>query len=1191
MTPAILRAFFAGILVSNVVHAAEKVDFNRDIRPIISDKCFACHGPDAKQVKGKLRLDLRENAIKINKDGLAPIFPGDVDKSLLVSRIFTEDADDLMPPAESKKTLSDAERAKLKQWIAEGAEYKQHWSFITATRPKAPSVKDESWVTNEVDKFILAALQGRGMKPSAEASRNTLVRRISLDLRGLPPTTEEVDAFIIDDKPGAYERMVDRMFASQHYGEKMALLWMDLARYGDTNGYHYDSTRQVWLWREWVINAYNQNMPFDQFTQEQLAGDLIPEATIDQKIASGFNRNTRYNEEGGSDPDEFRVRYAVDRTNVLGQVWLGLTVGCAECHSHKYDPISHKEFYQLYAFFNSFDEPGSQGHNQKYPPHIEVPQKEQGEAIAAAEKEIVRLQNEISQKASAIEYKEPDDKPAEEMHKEPVEFVWVDDDMPGGVKSEGNTLEWVETPVHSGSRSMKRVSEGNQQHFFTNSPYKLKVGEGDKLFAWIWIDPEAKPKSIMLQYNTTGTPAGWLHRGFWGEDLIPFGAVNTTQKRPMGPLPETGKWMRLELDAAHIGLTPGMEIHGMAFTQFDGTAYWDTAGIVSKIKQGPSDHIWFDDEAPEGAKADGGWTWVTKEKNHQVHSGTQATRRQGKGLTQHFCHGAKKTLKINHDDVLYEYVWLDPEDSPKAIQMQFNDGNWNHRAYWGEDLCFGKGEKGPHNYYMGPLPKPGKWARLEVSVKLVGLNPGAQLNGWAFTQFDGTVYYDTAGVKTWLGPDPRYKRSMLAWEKLAANDQAVTEDVRKAIAVGADKRTDEQKATIQNYYVGFVFGETRGTFDPLINQIKTEQKTMEDAKMNTPFQLVTVEMATRRPAFVLMRGNFLTPGEEVKPDVPAMFKPFPKDKPLNRLGLAQWLTDPEHPLVSRVTVNRFWSQLFGFGIVQSMGDFGMQGTFPTHPDLLDWLATDFVESGWDVKALLKKIVMSSTYRQASHNDHRYAESDPENKLLWRAPRFRLMAEEIRDSALLISGLLNPTVGGRPVNPYQPAGYYQGKFNWQWPESTGDDLYRRGMYTFWRRTTPYPTFLIFDAQDRSECVVERPRTNTPLQALTTLNDPQFVEAARVYGQKLVLEGPKETDARLTYAFKRTFARPPEAAELAELKKLYDEEKEYYKNDLKAAEALVKAGKFARPTDIDVIEHATWTALTNVLLNLDEFVMRE
>jgi hypothetical protein len=432
---------------------------------------------------------------------------------------------------------------------------------------------------------------------------------------------------------------------------------------------------------------------------------------------------------------------------------------------------------------------------------------------------------------------------------------------------------------------------------------------------------------------------------------------------------------------------------------------------------------------------------------------------------------------------------------------------------------------------------------------------------------------------------------MLAWEKRSANDTTVPEEVRAAIKVAADKRTDEQKASIQNYYIGYIYGETRETFDPLVNQVKAEETKIAAKKKDVPFQLITVEMAKRRPAFVLMRGNFQTPGEEVQPDTPAAFKPFPKDKPKNRLGLAHWLTDPDHPLVSRVTVNRFWSQLFGFGIVKSMGDFGKQGTFPTHPDLLDWLAAEFVESGWDVKALLKKIVMSSTYRQTSDNDNRYAEIDPQNKLLWRSLRYRLMAEEIRDSALSVSGLLNPKVGGRPVNPYQPAGYYNGKFGWKWPESKGGDLYRRGMYTFWRRTTPYPTFLIFDAQDRSECVVERPRTNTPLQALTTMNDPQFVEAARVYGQKLILEGPKETDARLVYAFKRTLARPPEAAELAELKKLHDEQKELFTKDAKSAEALVKTGKFARPTDIDVVEHATWTALANVLMNLDEFVMRE
>jgi hypothetical protein len=1010
-------------------NAAEPLNFNRDIRPILADKCFLCHGPDAKDLKGGLRIDLRDAVTAPADSGEVAIVPGDPDTSELIRRIITDDEDLRMPPAETRKTVSPEELALLRRWISEDAEYQDHWAFIAPKRPEAPAA-DGNWTRNDIDRFVLQGLKTKGLAPSAEASRETLIRRVSLDLRGFPPAVEEVDAFLNDSSEDAYENMVDRMLASPHFGEKMARLWMDLARYGDTNGFHYDSTRQVWLWRDWVINAYNDNMPFDQFTVEQLAGDLLPDATVSQKIASGFNRNCRYNEEGGADPEEWRVEYAKDRVRTLGQVWLGMTLNCADCHSHKYDPVSQTEFYELYAFFNSLDEPGAQGHRQKYPPLIEVPTSEQIEKIADLEDEIKALEQEISDELARIEYVEPDDVPAEPESK-PVDVVWIDDATPEGASLQGN-------------------------------------GQADGKPAWQWISKDDGP----------------------------------------------------------------------------------------------------------------------------VRSGERSTKRTGTGLNQHFFTGAKEPLEISEGDVLFAWVWLDPENPPKTVQLQFNDGSWEHRAFWGEAKAFGGSKEGPARHKVSDkLPKHGEWVRLEVSAKDVGLKAGAKLNGWAFTQFDGTVYYDHAGV-TRMEPDTRYLRSLAVWEEKARNDKAVPDAVRKALAVKPDKRNDGQAKTIRDYYVEHVFGETREFFDPIHKRLDVVRKDLTRTKDEVPFQLVSVELPEPRQAFMLVRGAFNQPGEKVERDVPDFLPGLPEDAPRNRLGLAKWLVSDEHPLTARVTVNRYWAQLFGRGIVETIGDFGQLGRFPTHPKLLDWLAVEFVESGWDTKHIMKLMVMSAAYRQSSVNDHRHDEADPKNLLLWRAPRFRLPAEEIRDSALKIAGLLSPTVGGPPVFPYQPDKYYEGKKGgWAWNVSKDDDRFRRGMYTFWRRTTPYPTFVIFDAPDRSECVVSRARTNTPQQALVTMNDPQFVEAARVFAQNVLKEGPSATHERLTFAFRRAVSRMPGSNEAQVLQELLDEELAWYREHPEAATSLASAGQYAKPEGVDSAEHAAWTAVANALLNLDETINRE
>jgi hypothetical protein len=1009
------------------------IDYGRDILPILANNCFSCHGP-ADQKAG-LRLDQRDQAIKPTRSKLTPIQPGKAAESELLHRIFAADEAERMPPLKTKKTLTAAEKELLKKWIDQGAPYKMHWALVPPVRPALPKVKDRAWVKNEIDAFILARLEQAGLRPSPRADRTTLIRRLSLDLRGVPPSLAEVDAFLADAAEDAYARLVDRMLASPRYGEKMALLWLDLARFGDTSGFENDSSRQMWKWRDWVIDAFNKNVPFDQFTIEQLAGDLLPGSTIDQKIASGFNRNTRFNEENGSDPEEFVIQYNVDRTNTLGQVWLGMTLGCAECHSHKYDPISHKEYYQLFAYFTGIKEPHVTGlHNAPLPPILKFPSPEQANTVAKLEKGRADLLHAIKGHLAKVAYKDP---------------------------FEGAT-----------------------------------------------------------------------------------------------------------------GLTPR--------------------------PTDAQDSIWFDDDPPPGAKLEGDWQWQAQPS----HSGKRSMARTGMGLHQHSFTAANRPLYINAGDRLFAYVYLDPKNPPKSIMLQFHDGTWEHRAYWGEDKCALAGTpNGPQHFLAGPLPPAGKWVRLEIEADKLNLQPDALVHGMAFTQFDGTAWYDQPGIISVFPADDRHRTSLRLWEPRARANGKLPADVKAALKVAAEKRSTEQQITILHHYLRNVYTPTRDTFAPLEKDLSQITKKLKEVENAIPYTMISEEMPQPRPAYVLLRGDFLKKGAKVDRAVPSVFPPLPEGVPNNRLGLARWLVRSDHPLTARVAVNRYWAQLFGTGLVKTLGDFGTQGEYPSHPELLDWLALEFMASRegqrpenltpWDVKRILRTIVLSNTYQQSSVVTAGPAgKIDPNNRFLSRAPRFRLSAEEIRDSALAISGLLSDRIGGPSVMPYQPADFYKGKNEgWPWAPSKGEDQYRRGMYTFWRKTTLHPMFAIFDAPSREECHVARSRTNTPLQALVTLNDPTFVEAARVFAQKVLTEAPAAGDGRFTFAFRTALARNPSPAELQILRSHHEKNLRRYQADRDAAAKLVEVGVSPRPKHLDVAEHAAWTSVCNILLNLDEAITRE
>jgi hypothetical protein len=847
----VFKASFLAVATFGIAgpDAFAKVDFNRDIRPILSDKCYACHGFDENERKSGLRLDVRDAALEPAKSGYAAIVPGDLTESELVRRIVTEDADDLMPPAKTGKSLAAAEIALLKQWIAEGAEYQAHWSFVAPTRPALPEVSQAGWPRNEIDRFILERIEKEGLQPSPEADKATLIRRLALDLTGLPPSLAEIDAFLADDSPDAYERVADRLLRSPRYGERMTVDWLDAARFADTHGYHLDSGRDLTPWRDWVIRAFNDNKPFDEFTVEQIAGDLLAkrnqaneEDALALQIASGFNRNHMINYEGGAIAEEYLHAYLIDRVNTTTTVWLGLTYACAQCHDHKYDPISQKEFYEMFAFFNSVPESGLDGNFGNAKPFLQLP-------TPAEKQRLAELDEQIKAAQAALQ--------PEEEKLPPLQAAWE--------------KQWREQP-----------------------------------------------------------PAN-------------------------------------------------------------------------------------------------------------------------------------------------------PADKEKPI--------------------------------VELLAKP------------------------------------------------------------------------------ADSLNDDQRKQLTNFYRDNFSPESFRTARKALNDVRQERDRVNKGIQTT---MVMAEMEQPRETFMRLRGEYDQHGERVQPGTPASLPPLPATEVTNRLTLAQWLVSPDQPLTARVTVNRFWQQYFGTGLVKTAEDFGSQGEWPSHPELLDWLATEFIQSGWDVKALQKKIVMSATYRQSSRMTAESFERDPENRLLARGPRFRLKAEFIRDQALQLAGLLGTDIGGRSVNPYAPGDLWgelsqrSDSGNWTaqfFVQDHGADLYRRSMYTFWKRTSPPPQMSTLDAPDREVCTVRRPRTNTPLQALVLMNDPTYIEASRKFAERLLLAARTE-DERLVLAFRTATGRAANDRELAALRKVYHEQLARYRKNVASAVELLKVGEAPYDNRFNLSELAAWTMVASTLLNLDE-----
>lgn len=1007
------RATLVGCLVVSAHAQGERqpVDFSRDVQPVLSNKCFACHGPDGHARKADLRLDLAAGLLEKRGDRTI-VLPGQPDQSELYRRITATDIEQRMPPTNARHQLTSSEIEMFRRWIEEGAVHSLHWAYVPLDGVVVPAGADG---VQPIDRFVNARLDAADIKASPRASLRVLARRLSHDLTGLPASMKFVTA--IEKGMLSLEQYADQLLASPQYGERMAQHWLDLVRYADTVGYHGDQEWQMWPYRDHVIKSFNDNQPFDSFTIDQIGGDLLPEASMAQRVAAGYNRLNMVTFEGGSQAKEYLLKYAADRVRNLSTVWLGSTVGCAECHDHKFDPFTMEDFYSLSAFFADIEEVGvfQDFQSRLVPPQMTVAypaevQEREGLVlrVEALEQDLVRPMEALDQAQGFWEARILED--ARKL----TPVAWVDD-----VQGNGGSIQGVWSfikaadgaPVHSGMTSRRQEGTRTVQHFFLDATETLHLGEEDQFFAWVFLDPQNPPAQIMLQFHVDGT---WEHRAIWGEDLITFGGIGTDRgnHRSMGPLPKTGAWVRLEVSPEQVDLGPGRVLDGMAFTQFGGLAHWDDAGVSTRF---PS------------------------------------------------LLGSPVGLAVRHA--------LQLESSVRSEEQQLH-------------------------------------------VRKVFRSQAPELES---------------------------KRISLA-------------SVRDAVAA-------------------------------------------HDASL--PKMLATVSV-TPRPVRILPRGDWMNDsGKLVQPDVPS-FLHGPShsisDQGATRLDLGRWLVSGANPLAARAFVNRTWRLFFGQGLAQNPGDLGNQGARPTHPLLLDWLSHQFVASGWDVKQLVRTIVRSQAYQRSSRVREGLAESDPNGILLARQRRWRMDAEFLRDGALAVSGLLVTQVGGPSVKPYQPGGHWR-ELNFPkrtWQQGQGEDLFRRSLYTFWCRTFLHPALDAFDAPSREVACSERNRSNTPQQALVLLNDPCFVEAARVLAARSILHSRVSSAMgdlpTIRELWVRVLARNPRPEEIAGAQALLDMERKRLAEDMDAAEMLVAVGETPRNKNIPTVELAAWTQVARLVLNLNETLTR-
>lgn len=1014
------------VLAAGVTGAEDEVDFNRDIKPLLSDRCFICHGPDAEKREADLRLDTREGAFADSQSGdvekiIAPEHP---ELSELIARVTSADDDLRMPPPDSNLTLTDKETELLRRWVKQGAPWGEHWSFVAPAEVTPPQIKGDTWSRNEIDRFVLQRQRKAGSSPADEASREKLIRRLSFDLTGLPPTLAEIDAFLADESDDAYEKVVDRLLASDHFGERMAAPWLDAARYSDTYGYQVDRNRHVWPWRDWVVRSFNGNMPYDQFLTEQLAGDLLPDATDDQILATTFSRLHPQKVEGGSTPEEFRVEYVADRTQTFATSMLGLTMECCRCHDHKYDPISQREYYQMFAFFNNIDESGLYSYftNSTPTPTLAL-------ASDAQKKQLAKL----AQEAADAE------KQTHEIRKQVEADIagWIatspKPELPGQVAH----LDF-EKGARGGNKNVPGKI-GNAIQLSGDDGVGTSVGNFSRhqpFSVALWINtPDVKERAVVFHRSRAWTDAGsrgyqlLIEEGKLSASLIHFWPGNAIRVRTKEKIP-TNAWM-------HVGFL------------YDGSSR--AAGLKITIDGKPVE------------------TEVVRDN-----------------LTRNITGGGGDNI---------------------AIGERFRD------------------------------------------------------RGFTGGMVDELYVFDRQ-----LTP--------LEVQQLAGEDNLAT-------AIAAAKNGAPAEASLIEYYVATANKPYRQALSALAIARQAHNKLLDSLTEI----MVMRERSEPRDTRLLIRGAYDQPGESAAANTPSVLPKLPADAPANRLGLARWLTSPEHPLTSRVAVNFFWQTVFGAGLVRTPEDYGLQGEAPTHPELLDWLARDFVAHDWNTKRLMKQMVMSATYRQRSDVSAEVVKADPENRLLNRANSYRMPAEMLRDNALAVSGLLVDQPGGAPVRPYDLENSFK-----PLGRTKGAGLYRRSLYTFWKRTGPAPAMMALDASKRDVCRVRRERTSSPLQALVMLNGPQFVEAARALTEKLMIANDNDPQKVVNDLFRLLTSRTPTERESAVLLELFNQQNAYFSEHPEQRDAYLKNGDRPANDKLPASELAAFSAVANTLLSYDECVIR-
>jgi hypothetical protein len=1020
--------------------AAATLDYNRDIRPILSENCFSCHGFDEKGRKAKLRLDVAAEAYA-DKDGVSAIKPSDLNNSEAWQRIISDDEDELMPPPKSHLALSAADKAKIKLWIEQGAAYAGHWAFLPPQRPALPAGAEQA-----IDALVRKRLHEEGLQPAPLAAPHQLIRRLFIDLTGLPPSAEEVTAFAADPSPEAYQTLVERLLKSPHFGERLALDWLDAARYADTNGFSIDGGRHLWLWRDWVIQAFNDNKPYDQFLTEQLAGDLLPNTSEAQLIATGFQRNNMVTHEGGTIPEENLTNYNADRVKTLGEAVLGLTLGCAQCHDHKFDPISQKDYFELFAYFNSLDDLGLDGNGGVNPrPHLRAKTVLKSNEIPVLEKQIAALQQRLNT---------PDPK---------VFQTWETVQLKA-LQQRGKELQILPLTV---------------QHISTpNRSADFAIQNGNE-----------------ITFAQVGT----------------MGAFDIVTQLPATDLPITGLRVTALPSASApsggLGHGPGearpRKAKADAPTAPDFIGNFVLTAIATSVDQTPADQV----------------------NLHQLLPIQKATAS----------------------------TWQ-PDSPPADALHPLNETGWS------------------------PLPSAETPARFTIT----------------FAQPLQAKEKPYLTVQLNFGRGQKFIPAHLQLHAITGSDDDsdLPPAIIAALQTPAEQRSEAEKKALWDHCAAH---------HPALDAIRIRLANLQErlAVLTQPYPTMVMNVSAKpRETFILNRGDYSQPTTKVEANTLSALPPPPTGAPSNRLGLAQWITMPEHPLTARVAVNRFWKMLFGTGIVATAADFGMQGEWPSHPEVLDWLAVEFVESGWDVKHLIRLIVTSQTYQQTSVPSAELLERDPQNRLLARGPRFRLPAELLRDAALKTSGLLVPRIGGPSVNPYMPGDLWREVSHYGSSPATaqtfiqdhGEKLYRRSLYTYWKRTAPPPNMTAFDAPNREVCTIERGNTITPLQALVTLNDPQFVEAARTFAQRILQHSSKSDAERLQWAVLEATSRPASATDLATLSRTLNRERSHYQAQPQLATAALQVGESPRDRRLPAPEHAAWMQIASLLLNLSESLTR-